>query len=100
MMVHGVVASDRLAAVFACTRLKSGPSLHTAPVRLPGLDQSRVYDVVNVSVGRERWGPARRQPDWLTTGLRLTGQQLAAIGFSAPVLFPETSILLHVTAAT
>jgi hypothetical protein len=30
----------------------------------------------------------------------MTGQQLAAIGFSAPVLLPETSMLIHVDAAT
>jgi alpha-galactosidase len=100
VMVHGVVAADRSEAVFACSRLKSGPSLHTAPLRLPGLNQARTYDVVNLPVGGQRWGSARRQPAWLTTGLQMTGQQLAAIGFSAPVLFPETSMLIHVTAAT
>jgi alpha-galactosidase len=100
VMVHGVVAADRSAAVFACTRLRSGPSLHTAPIRIPGLDQARTYDIVNLPVGHQRWGPARRQPAWLTGGLRMTGQQLAAIGFSAPVLFPETSMLVHITATT
>jgi hypothetical protein len=30
----------------------------------------------------------------------MTGRQLAAIGFSAPVLMPETSMLIHVEAAT
>ena len=88
VMVHGVVAADRSAAVFACTRLKLGPVAAHRPIRLPGLDQARTYDVVNLPVGRERWGPPRRQPAWLTTGLRMTGQQLAAIGFSAPVLLP------------
>ena len=97
VMVHGVVAVDRSAAVFACTRLKSGPSLHTAPIRIPGLDQARMYDIVNLPVGHQEWGRARRQPAWLTNGLQMTGKQLAAIGFSAPVLLPETSILVHLT---
>jgi hypothetical protein len=30
----------------------------------------------------------------------MTGQQLSAIGFSAPVLLPETSMLIHVEATT
>ncbi len=100
VMVHGVVEADRSAAVFACTRTTSGPSLHTAPIRLPGLDQARTYQVIDLPVGRERWGRARRQPAWLTSGLQMTGRQLSAIGFSAPVLFPETSMLIYLTAAT
>ena len=98
VMVHGVVGADRSAAVFACTRMKSGSTLHTAPLRLPCLDPAQTYDIVNLPVGRERWGSARRQPAWLTAGLQMTGRQLAAIGFSAPVLFPETSMLIQVTA--
>ncbi len=44
VMVHGVVAADRSEAVFACTRLSSGPSLHTAPVRPVGLDPATTYE--------------------------------------------------------
>ncbi len=99
VMVHGVVAVDRSEAVFACTRLQSGSSLHTAPICPPGLDPSRTYSIANLLVGGSRWGPARRQPAWLTGGLIMTGRQLAAVGFNAPVLLPETSMLIHITAA-
>jgi alpha-galactosidase len=99
VLVHGVVAADRNEAVFACTRLASGPSLHTSPIRFPRLDPDRTYDIAAVDIGHGRWGRARRQPGWLTQGLQMTGRQLAALGFSAPVLHPETSILIHVTAA-
>ncbi|MEP7048648.1 MAG: alpha-galactosidase [Ilumatobacteraceae bacterium] len=99
VMVHGVVAADRSEAVFACTRLRSGPSLHTAPIRLAGLDPDRTYEVVVLPVAGQRWGRARRQPTWVENGLQLTGRQLAAVGFSAPVLHPETSMLIQVTAA-
>ena len=98
VLVHGVVAADRSEAVFACTRLRSGPSLHTAPVRPLGLDPARVYDISSVRIGRTELGRARRQPSWLSDGLRMTGQQLSSVGFSAPVLHPETSILIHITA--
>jgi alpha-galactosidase len=99
VMVHGVVASDRSQAVFACTRLTSGPSLHTSPIRLVGLADDQVYTVSRVPIGRSNDDIARRQPSWLTTGLRMTGRQLAAVGFNAPVLMPETSMLIEVTAA-
>ena len=98
-MVHGVVGSGQSEAVFACTRLRSGPSLHTAPIRLRGLDPARTYDIANVPIGRGRWGPARQQPPWLEQGLQMTGRQLASVGFNAPVLLPESSMLVHLTAA-
>ncbi len=98
VLVHGVVAADRSQAVFACTRLGSGPSLHTAPIRPMLLDPERTYDVSSLPVPHQRWGPARRQPSWIVEGLRMTGRHLSAIGFSAPVLLPETSILMHLVA--
>jgi alpha-galactosidase len=98
VMVHGVVASDRSSAVFACSRLRSGPSLHTAPLRLLGLDPSRSYDVSILPVGVGTWGSARQQPEWLTAGMQLTGRQLSSLGLNAPILRPETSILINVTA--
>jgi alpha-galactosidase len=99
VVVHGVVAADRSEAVFACTRLGSGPSLHTAPIRLLRLDRERTYDVSILPIGRPRLGTARRQPNWLSEGLQMTGRQLAAVGFSAPVLLPETSVLFRLVSA-
>jgi alpha-galactosidase len=98
VLVHGVVAADRSEAVFACTRLGSGASLHTAPLRPIGLDPTRTYAIANLPMGGTRLGPARRQPTWLATGLRMTGRQMSSVGFSAPVLLPETSMLIHITA--
>jgi alpha-galactosidase len=98
VMVHGVVAANRSEAVFACTRLSSGPSLHTAPVRPVGLDPAKMYDVAPIRLGDERWGTARRQPAWLEDGLQMSGRQMAALGFSLPVLLPETSLLVHIAA--
>jgi alpha-galactosidase len=99
VLVHGVVAGDRSEAVFACTRLQSGPSLHTAPIRLMHLDHERSYEVAILPVGHGSWGTARQQPAWLQDGLQMTGRQLASVGFSAPILLPETSMLVHVTAS-
>ena len=98
ILVHGVVALDQSSAVFACTRLSSGSSLHAAPLRLVGLDPARTYDVSLVPIGGMTHRNARQQPAWLTEGLQMTGLQLSSLGFSAPILSPETSILLRLTA--
>jgi alpha-galactosidase len=98
ILVHGVVARDLSSAVFACTRLSSGPSLHASPLRLLGLDPARTYDVAVVPVAGSGSRNARRQPAWVTDGLQMTGLQLSSLGFSAPILSPETSILLRLAA--
>jgi alpha-galactosidase len=99
VMAHGVVAGDGSAGVFACTRLRSGASMHTAPLRVVGLDPSRFYDITILPMaGVVSNGAARRQPAWPTEGLQLSGQQLSSLGFSLPVLLPETSVLLEITA--
>jgi len=99
VMAHGVVADDGSSAVFACTRLSSGPSLHTAPLRLLGLDPSRFYDIRILPLGQDVSDVgARRQPAWRAQGLQMSGRQLSSLGFSVPVLLPETSVLLELTA--
>ncbi len=97
ILVHGVVALDQSSAVFACTRLRSGPSLHAAPLRLVGLDPARTYDVSLFPVAGASHRNARQEPAWLTEGLQMTGLQLSSLGFSAPILSPETSVLLRLT---
>ena len=96
--VHGVVSRDRAEALFAVTRLSTSDTHHTAPVRIPGLDPEAVYDVAVISLDDTRYGPARRQPEWLPCGLTATGRQLDVIGLGAPVLMPEFTMLLRVTA--
>lgn len=97
--VHGVVAADRSEALFAVTRLSTSDTHHTPPVRLPGLEPGQDYDVSVLRLDDTRYGPARRQPTWADEGrLVATGRQLDVLGFSAPVLMPEFTMLLRVTA--
>ena len=99
VMGHGVVANDKSSAVFTCTRLSSGPSLHTAPLRIPSLDPSVFYDIRIVPLGQDLSDVgSRRQPAWPAHGLQMSGQQLSSLGFSVPVLLPETCVLLEITA--
>jgi hypothetical protein len=61
------------------------------------LDHERTYDLALIDVAGTPDRNARRQPAWLTDGLRMTGLQLSSLGFSAPIMSPETSILLRLT---
>ncbi len=100
ILAHGVVAADRSEAVFAVTRMNTATSLHASPIRLVGLDPTQSYDVRLLEPMGPVRGPARSQPNWLTTGARLTGRELGGSGLHGPVLNPETTLLIRVTAAS
>jgi hypothetical protein len=51
---HGVVATDRVEALLAVTRLTSGTTHHTAPILVPGLDDATPYELSIVVEVRER----------------------------------------------
>lgn len=96
--VHGVIATDRSQALLAVTRLASGPSHHTAAVRIPGLTDDTYYEVIALTDFGEPAGRPRRQPDWVNRKLAATGRQLGAAGFRAPELLPDSTLLVHLVA--
>jgi alpha-galactosidase len=96
--VHGVVAADRREALLAVTRLASGPTHHTAPIQVPGLDDATLYEMSVVADVFEPLGHAREQPPWVDGKLAATGRQLRVAGFRTPQLFPESSMLVHLRA--
>jgi alpha-galactosidase len=93
--VHGVVAADRSAAVFAYVQLHTSARGVPAPMRLPGLDPDRAYrvDVVEPAGAPMTLGSA--QP-W--SSRVLTGRVLAEVGLRPPILAPEQAWLVEVTA--
>ena len=94
--VHGVVAPDQSAGVFAYVQLTTSARAVPAPMRLPGLSPSRRYrvDVVTPAGEPMRLG---RGPSW--TPRVLTGRLLAEVGLRPPVLAPEQAWLVEVTPA-
>lgn len=94
---HGVYAVDRSEAVVAFVQLRTGTSLAPPPLRLPGLQMDRTYRIEVLDLPRAGRVPARRQPAWISTGIALTGRQLAVHGLQMPVMNPESAVLLHLT---
>jgi alpha-galactosidase len=96
--VHGVVATDQRAAIFAYVQLAASPAWLPAPLRLTGLDDDVRYAVRWLRLGEDTLGPMKATPPWLTEGVVLTGRQLAAHGITMPVLHPEHAMLLECAA--
>jgi len=97
-LAGGVYSSDRREALISYARMTSGASLTPAPLRLPGLIPDALYQIEHLSFPGETWGMALSHPSWPTTGLSLTGAQLAAHGLQLPVLLPERAFVFHLLA--
>jgi alpha-galactosidase len=94
--VTGVVAADRSAALFSVAQLTSSERTVPAPVRLPGLDPGRRYEVEPVAPGGEPRALQTTSPD--RARRVLTGRVLAEVGLRPPVLTPEQAWLVRLTA--
>ena len=99
MRVHGVVARDAAAAIFACVALAS-PSAETwPPVRLPGLLPGCVYRVGTLDTGGAPLTVQGADPPWWPReggpAPELASEFLGEVGLPLPVLAPEHAVVLH-----
>ncbi|TFC50287.1 MULTISPECIES: alpha-galactosidase [unclassified Cryobacterium] len=99
--LHGVVATDGSAAVFAQVALAAPRTALPAPIRFPGLDPARRYRVRPLLVGPVSRTVQTVPPAWLAADageLVLTGAVLAEVGLPAPLLTPEQAALFTLDA--
>jgi len=100
--LHGVVAADASAAVFAFVQLSTGRSTHPGTRPLPGLDRARPYRVtLPAGIPAPRTLQAA-EPGWMApargAGLVTTGAVLTHVGLAMPVLAPGQALVLVLTA--
>jgi alpha-galactosidase len=98
LLVHGVVAPDRSAAVFACVTLASSAAETWPPARLPGLDLEASYRIERLDTGGEPFVVQQEPPGWWPEAAAtavLPGAFLGEVGLALPVLAPEQALVLH-----
>ena len=94
--IRGVFDPDSSYGLFSVSRLRSGPSNRSAPIRLP-LPTDREYALGIEHLGSPRWALHRALPDWVANGgTFVEGSVLANIGLPMPSLLPESSFIIHV----
>ena len=100
--IRGVLSDDGSEGLFSVSRLRSGPSNHSATIRLP-IDWPDLYKLSVINLGTPRWALHRQLPEWVQDGeIIATGAALANIGLPMPSLLPESSFLIrleHVVSA-
>jgi alpha-galactosidase len=93
LTAFAVVDADRRHAVVSAAAVHTAPSLLHDRLRVPGLEPLMRYHV-SVLHAPDPLGPARRQPEWIRSGVDLSGRELARLGLQLPVLHPESALLL------
>lgn len=97
LLAHGVYAIDAKEALLCVARLRSGPSLQTAPLRLPGLTTAAFYSVhiVPLHDADRVLGPAQQQPRWTEDGITMQSELLVERGLDLPIMWPEHAVLIY-----
>jgi alpha-galactosidase len=90
--LSGVVSGAE--ALFCYAQLTSSARTLPPPVRLPGLDPARRYEVTPVAPGG---APRVQQREDITPAV-LSGRALSEVGVRPPVLTPEQAWLVHLRA--
>jgi alpha-galactosidase len=94
--IRGVCSSTGSDALFAVTRLHSGPSNHSAPLRFTMLKDAGELEVDVIHLGAPRWALHRELPSWITDSpSMISGSMLANVGLPMPSLLPESSFLIR-----
>jgi len=90
------VAQDGSRGVFSVVQVAQSVTSAVGRVRLPGLDPRTTYRIRKVTTP----GPESRSAAWSADGGRveLNGAALASVGVLMPAQWPESAILLDVTA--
>lgn len=97
--LHGVVAEDRSAAVFAYAQLTASNDSVPANVRFPGLDPRATYRLtVNSDLLPRSAHGGGRQPAWVHDGgITAPGSVFGTVGLAAPLLNPAQALVLELT---
>jgi alpha-galactosidase len=94
--IRGVYSSIGNDALFAITRLHSGPSNNSAPLRFPMMKDAGELEVEVIHLGAPRWALHRELPQWITDSPSvMSGSMLANVGLPMPSLLPESSFLIR-----
>ena len=105
--LDGMVMPSRDAAIYRFTQLTTGQTYPAAPVRLPGLDPTRVYRVSPLDPCLDLLDPANPAGVangqsalgwWTPDGVLMTGEALERYGLRPPSLHPAQAVLFKVVA--
>ena len=95
--INGVVAQDASEALVGIALLGRSVTWPPGRFKLPGLAPLQEYSVTPL-LATEDLLATTWTPEWMRSGVVLSGQVLARVGLQLPALLPERSVLVHLSA--
>ena len=95
---HGVVSPDQSEALYCYAQLTTTDAAIPVPLRLVGLDPTRLYRVERLLIPGANYDPGKHHPSWYDGPVEVSGAVLATLGLPLAVHVPESATLIHVTA--
>lgn len=97
-LAHMVVDHKQTEALLSYSQLDMARSSAPVRIRLSGLLPDTQYRVELIPLTKARLGLADKQVEWITEGLTTSGRILQTIGLQAPILHPESAVIVSLKA--
>lgn len=95
--LFGVLSQDKKKALFSYVQLQPIVASHAPNLTFRGLDSEKNYQVKVVKDAGAPAFMAITPPTWLESGAVMSGAALKSIGLPAPILRPESALLLEIS---
>jgi len=95
--LFGVLSQDKKKALFSFVQLQPIVASHAPNLTFRGLDSEKNYQVKVVKDAGAPAFMAITPPTWLESGAVMSGAALKSVGLPAPILRPESALLLEIS---
>jgi alpha-galactosidase len=95
--LFGVLSQDKKKALFSYVQLQPIVASHAPKLTFRGLDSEKNYKVSVVLGAGAPAFMAITPPTWLESGAVMSGAALKSVGLPAPILRPESALLLEIS---
>ena len=94
--LYGVVSQDKSEALFILAQLRPALRSQPATITFRELDPKKSYQISAVSPAGIPGMMLIKPPTWIESGARVSGDALMKIGLPAPILRPESALIIEV----
>ncbi|MCP4180650.1 MAG: alpha-galactosidase [bacterium] len=94
LSINGVVAKDQSKFLIAVNQLKMPEFMIPEKVKIPYLNKDKKYRITVIDKPVETAFIMKKEPEWISKPLELTGELISEIGVQLPVMDPESIYLI------
>ena len=94
LFVNGVISKDITKVLLAVNQLKMPEFMIPERIKIPYLNNNNKYRITVIDKPVETAFIMKKEPDWISKPIELTGELISEIGLQLPVMDPESIYLI------